>query len=351
MNAWIQQAVALIKADAQRSADTHLIKLDVPALAGIDLYLKDESSHPTGSLKHRLARSLFLYALCNGQIRQDTTVIEASSGSTAVSEAYFARMIGVPFVAVMPRKTAKAKIKQVEFYGGRCHFVECATEMHAAAATLAQDCNGHFMDQFRYAERATDWRGNSNIAESIFRQMQLERHPVPSAIVMSAGTGGTTATLGRYIRYKGFNTELLAVDPENSVFYDVWKTGDRSIEINQGGRIEGIGRPKAEESFQPSVIDRMLQVPDAASVAAMYWLEQLMGRKVGASTGTNLWGMLTLAAEMRERSEQGSLVTLICDSGERYLDSYYDAAWVADNIGDVAIYQQSLISLLDGGRS
>lgn len=347
MSAWEQEAVALIKADAQRSADTHLIKLELPVLMGIDLYLKDESSHPTGSLKHRLARSLFLYALCNGQIRQDTTVIEASSGSTAVSEAYFARMIGVPFVAVMPRKTAKAKIKQVEFYGGRCHFVECATEMHDAAAALAQECNGHFMDQFRYAERATDWRGNSNIAESIFRQMKLESHPVPSAIVMSAGTGGTTATLGRYIRYKGFSTLLLAVDPENSVFYDVWQTGDRSIEIHQGGRIEGIGRPKAEESFQPSVIDRMVKVPDGASVAAMGWLEQLTGRRVGASTGTNLWGMLTLAVDMYQRGEAGSLVTLICDSGERYLDSYYDRDWVMQNIGDIAVYQQQLAAMLD----
>ncbi|MDO6562165.1 PLP-dependent cysteine synthase family protein [Amphritea sp. 1_MG-2023] len=349
MNAWIQQAVALIKADAQRSADTHLIKLTLPVLSGVDLYLKDESSHPTGSLKHRLARSLFLYALCNGQISQNTTVIEASSGSTAVSEAYFARMIGVPFVAVMPRKTAKAKIQQVEFYGGRCHFVDCATQMHAAAVALAKECHGHFMDQFRYAERATDWRGNSNIAESIFRQMQLEQHPVPAAIVMSAGTGGTTATLGRYIRYRGFNTSLLAVDPENSVFYDVWQTGDTSIEIQQSGRIEGIGRPKAEESFQPHVIDRMMTVPDAASVAAMYWLEPLLGRKVGASTGTNLWGMLTLAAEMQQRDEHGSLVTLICDSGERYLDSYYDAAWVAQNIGELEVYQQQLAGLFTHG--
>ena len=61
---------------------------------GVDLYVKDESTHPTGSLKHRLARSLFLYALCNGWIDESTTVIEASSGSTAVSEAYFAKLIG-----------------------------------------------------------------------------------------------------------------------------------------------------------------------------------------------------------------------------------------------------------------
>ncbi|WP_290699728.1 PLP-dependent cysteine synthase family protein [Amphritea sp.] len=348
MTSWVQEAVALIQADAQRSADTHLIKLDVPGLVGIDLYLKDESSHPTGSLKHRLARSLFLYALCNGQISNQTTVIEASSGSTAVSEAYFARMIGVPFVAVMPRKTAVAKIKQVEFYGGRCHYVDCPTQMHDAAVMLAQECNGHFMDQFRYAERATDWRGNSNIAESIFRQMSQEPHPVPAAIVMSAGTGGTTATLGRYIRYKGLDTELMAVDPENSVFYDVWRTGDRSIEIAKGGRIEGIGRPRAEESFQPTVIDRMIKVPDGASVAAMRWLEQQTGRRAGASTGTNLWGMLTLAAEMHQRGEKGSLVTLICDSGERYLDSYYDAQWVAQNIGDISLYQEPL-KVMTGG--
>lgn len=68
---WVDHAIAAIEADQRRSADTHLWKLDTPALAGIDLYLKDESTHPTGSLKHRLARSLFLYALCNGLIRKE----------------------------------------------------------------------------------------------------------------------------------------------------------------------------------------------------------------------------------------------------------------------------------------
>ena len=87
----------------------------------VDLYLKDESTHPTGSLKHRLARSLFLYALCNGQIHEGTTIIEASSGSTAISEAYFARLLELPFVAVMPRSTSREKIALIEREGGRCH--------------------------------------------------------------------------------------------------------------------------------------------------------------------------------------------------------------------------------------
>ena len=99
---WLREAIRRIEADYQRSADTHLIPLPLPGFAGIDLYLKDESSHPTGSLKHRLARSLFLYALCNGWLHAGSTIVESSSGSTAVSEAYFARLLGLPFVAVMP---------------------------------------------------------------------------------------------------------------------------------------------------------------------------------------------------------------------------------------------------------
>ncbi len=342
MNAWVRAAIKKIEADAHRSADTHLFKLNVPRLRGVDLYLKDESTHPTGSLKHRLARSLFLYALCNGKINEKTTIVEASSGSTAVSEAYFARMIGVPFIAVVPKSTAQSKIRQIELYGGQCHFVDSVPQMHDASVALENKIDGYFMDQFTYAERATDWRGNNNIAESIFRQMECEPYSVPSTVVMSAGTGGTSATLGRYILYKGYETQLVVVDPENSVFYDSYQSNNRSIQCDISSRIEGIGRPKVERSFQPDVINHMIKVPDAASVATIIWLERLIGRKAGASTGTNLWGVLNVAEEMACRQEKGSIVTLMCDSGERYLDTYYNQQWVTENIGDVQPYLDQL---------
>ncbi|MDN6089796.1 MAG: PLP-dependent cysteine synthase family protein, partial [Enterobacterales bacterium] len=337
-NAWVKHAISEIEADFQRSADTHLIRLNLPTFPGIYLYLKDESTHPTGSLKHRLARSLFLYGLCNGWIKEDTTIIEASSGSTAVSEAYFARLLNLPFIAVMPSCTARKKVEQIEFYGGRCHFVDNASQIYAASEQLAKELNGHYMDQFTNAERATDWRGNNNIADSIFRQMEREPHPVPAYIVMSAGTGGTSATLGRYIRYQGHPTHLMVVDPENSVFMDSYLQKDRTITGTCGSKIEGIGRPRAEPSFIPEAIDSMMRVPDAASIATIHWLQKVLGRKVGASTGTNMWGALTLARQMRDRGEQGAIVTLLCDSGERYLDTYYDADWVKKNIGDLSQY-------------
>lgn len=343
---WVTHAISEINADYQRSADTHLIRLALPGFPGIQLYLKDESTHPTGSLKHRLARSLFLYGLCNGWINEGTTIIEASSGSTAVSEAYFARLIGLPFIAVMPASTAKRKIEQIEFYGGRCHFVKSACEIYAASEMLARELNGHYMDQFTYAERATDWRGNNNIADSIFRQMKHEPNLVPDYIVMSAGTGGTSATLGRYLRFQGHNTRLMVVDPQNSVFLDYWQQRDCSLKSEVGSKIEGIGRPRCEPSFIPDVIDEMMRVPDAASVATMQWLESQLGRKVGASTGTNMWGVLQLAARMREEGRSGAIVTLLCDSGERYLETYYNSAWVNEHIGDLSPFKAEISSLI-----
>ena len=344
---WLSTAIHRIEADYQRSADTHLIPLPLPALAaaGIDLYLKDESTHPTGSLKHRLARSLFLYALCNGYVREGTTIVEASSGSTAVSEAYFARLLGLPFIAVMPRSTSAEKIAQIGFYGGQCHIVDRADEVYGEARALAQRSGGHYMDQFTYAERATDWRGNNNIAESMFAQMARERHPVPAWIVVGAGTGGTSATIGRYVRYRCHDTQLCVADPEGSVFAAYHRTGDASLTA-PGSRIEGIGRPRVEASFIRTLVDRMVVVPNADSVAAMRALSALLGRKVGPSTGTNLVAMLALAHEMREAGRQGAILSLLCDAGERYLPSYHDAAWVRESFGDIGEAERRIGALL-----
>ncbi|WP_114784297.1 PLP-dependent cysteine synthase family protein [Vibrio tetraodonis] len=347
---WINDAIKKIEADFQRSADTHLIKLDLPCLTDIDIYLKDESTHPTGSLKHRLARSLFLYALCNGWIGPKTTIIESSSGSTAISEAYFARLIGLPFIAVMPKCTTKKKIEQIEFYGGKAHLVDRSDQIYAESNRLADELNGHYMDQFTYAERATDWRGNNNIANSIFSQMMFEAHPEPKWIVMSPGTGGTSATIGRFIRYQQHQTKLCVVDPENSVFHAFFKSGDPNLTSDQGSKIEGIGRPRVEPSFIPGVIDEMRTIPDAASVATAHWLENIINRKVGASTGTNLFGAIQLASEMKSRGETGSIVTLLCDSGERYLDTYFNPDWIKHNVGDLQPYLSKLSQFEQTGQ-
>jgi cysteine synthase A len=204
------------------------------------------------------------------------------------------------------------------------------------------------MDQFTYAERATDWRGNNNIAESIFSQMALERHPVPAWVVVGAGTGGTSATIGRYARLMRHPTRLCVVDPEDSIFYSTW-AGDPSTFTGRPSRIEGIGRQRLEPSFLPDIIDRMIQVPDAASIATMRFVRAHTGRSVGGSTGTNAWGAVLLVGEMLSRGERGSVVTLICDGGERYAGTYYNDEWVRGQDLALAPYTEALETFLASG--
>ncbi len=347
---WADQAIRKIRAENNRSADTHLYSVPLPEHWGVQLYLKDESTHRSGSLKHRLARSLFLFGLVNGWIRADTTIVEASSGSTAVSEAYFAQLLGLPFIAVMARTTSQEKIALIEQFGGSCLLVEHASDVYAAAEEVAATCNGHYMDQFTYAERATDWRGNNNIAESIFGQLELEEHPVPDWIVVGAGTGGTSATIGRYLRYHSHPTRLLVVDPENSAFYPGWLKGTATPPAGLPSRVEGIGRPRMEPSFVPSVIDHMVQVPDAASVAAMRHLRVLAGLHAGPSTGTNLWGVWQIIARMVDEGRQGSIVSLMCDGGERYAGNYYNQDWLAAQGLNPEPYEAVIRKFFDTGQ-
>ncbi|MDP3403063.1 MAG: PLP-dependent cysteine synthase family protein [Brevundimonas sp.] len=347
---WGARALRRIEADYNRSADTHLIPVDMPALAGIALYLKDESSHPTGSLKHRLARSLFLYALCNGWIDEGTTIVEASSGSTAVSEAYFARMLRLPFVAVVPRSTAPEKVEAIEFHGGRCHFIDRPGDAYDEAHRLAASLGGHYMDQFTYAERATDWRGNNNIAESIFDQMKREPCPIPRWVVCGAGTGGTSATIGRFVRYNLHDTQVCVADPEASVFHRHWVDRTVRTTCDTPSRIEGIGRARVEPSFIPGVIDRMEVVTDVASIAAARVLSRRLGRRCGGSTGTNLWASAVIASEMAAAGERGSIVSILCDHGDRYGSTYFNPDWLAANGLDVAPWEARMEAFFRDGR-
>ena len=345
---WAAAAIAQLHREAARSADTHLLHMQFAGFPGIDFYFKDEAAHPTGSLKHRLARSLFLYALCNGRLREGQAVVDASSGSTAISEAWFARLLGLPFVAVMPACTAPAKIEAVRALGGRCELTEAGICTQARAREIADE-GACFLDQFGLAERATDWRGNNNIAESILGQMAGEPHPQPAWIVCGVGTGGTSATIGRYLRYRGLRTRLCVAEPSGSGYVHGWRSRDPQAVASTATLIEGIGRPKVEPGFVFDVVDDVVEVDDVDSIAGAWLLEDLLGRRYGGSSGTNLVACLQLAEAMRERGEAGSIVTLLCDRGERYAQTLFDPAWLAAHGIDPTANQARLAARLGTG--
>jgi cysteine synthase A len=348
---WAARSVRFLLEEARSTQDTPMFELPLPGLPRIRFLLKDESLHPTGSLKHRLARSLLLHALCCGRLGPGQPVVDASSGSTAISEAWFARRLGNPFIAVMPRGTSLAKQREVTALGGRCELVDEGVDTAAHARSLATTVDGCFLDQFGLAATATDWRGNNNIAQSILEQFRERGTSDPAWIVCGAGTGGTSATIGRYLRYAGSDTRLCIAEPEGAAFAAGWRDGDRNARASRPTCIEGIGRTRVEPCFAFELADAVVEVPDAASIAGAWMLARWTGRRFGGSSGTNLVAALRLAQQMDERGEQATIALLLCDRGDRYADTIYAPAWLASRDLQLAAWLERLQQLaLSGAR-
>lgn len=129
--------------------------------------------------------------------------------------------------------------------------------IYERAAAIASEHSGYYMDQFTLAERTTDWQGNDNIAESLFEQMQRNRIRSSSWAVVGAGTGGTSATIGRFIRYRPElygQTKLCVAAPEEWVFFESYEDPGAVPDCCSPSRLEGVGRPRLEPSFVPSVV-------------------------------------------------------------------------------------------------
>lgn len=345
---WVEDALARLLRDATETPPTPLRLLGMPARPDVTFAFKDESAQPTGSLKHRLARSLITSGLCSGQIGPDTVLVEASSGSTAVSEAWFAEKLGLRFVAVMPGTTSPAKVRAIDASGGECRLVADARQVYAEAERLARELGGVYLDQFSNAAQVVDWR-RDNIAEELIEQARAAAGQAPGWVVVGAGTGGTATTIGRYIRYRGLETRLCVADVEFSAFFDGVARGDSGAVCDRPSRIEGVGRPRMEPAFYPGVVDLMLKVPDAASIAAMHVLSRRLGQRVGASTGAAFYAACDLVAELPRDAGPQLVASVICDSGERYLDRYFDAGWLAQNGFDIAPIEARLERFLDRG--
>ncbi len=101
--------------------------------------------------------------------------------------------------------------------------------------------------------------------------------------------------------------------------------------------------------FVPQVIDRMIRVPDAATYATIHFLEKLLNRKPGGSTGTNVYAAFQLMAELNAQGHEGSVVSMLCDPGDRYLDTYYNTGWLAEKGFDLKPYTQQMETFYDTG--
>ncbi|MET0295367.1 MAG: cystathionine beta-synthase [Caulobacter sp.] len=289
------------------------------------LFLKLESQNPGGSIKDRVARSMIEAAEKDGSLKPGGTIIEATAGNTGLGLAQVASLKGYKLILIVPDKMAREKILHLRAMGvdvrltrsdvGKGH-PEYYQDM---AQTLAQSIPGAiYVNQFE--NPANPLAHETGTAPEIFAQMEGDL----DAVVVGVGSGGTLTGIGRYMAKHSPKTQMVLADPVGSILCDYVATGT----YGEAGSwiVEGIG-----EDFIPAVADMSLvkqaySISDRESVDTARLLLRKEGVLAGSSSGTLLAAALRWC---REQTEPKRVVTLVCDTGAKYLTKMFNDMWLA----------------------
>ncbi len=291
------------------------------------LFLKLESQNPGGSIKDRIALSMIEAAERAGQIKPGSLIVEATAGNTGLGLALVAAQKGYRLLIVVPDKMSQEKIFHLKALGAEVVLTRSdVTKGHPdyyqdRAARLAREMPGAFyVNQF--ANAANPRAHEQTTGPEIWEQMQ---HAL-DAMVCGVGTGGTITGLARYFERASPKTQMILADPQGSVLADYVKTGKLRKEVGSW-LVEGIG-----EDFLPPVCDlsrvkKAYSIPDKEAFLTCRELLKSEGIMAGTSSGTLVAAALRYC---REQTEPKRVVTLICDSGNKYLSKVYNDFWMID---------------------
>src|SRR5690554_3935329 len=290
------------------------------------LFLKLENQNPGGSIKDRIGKSMIEAAEREGKLKPGGTIVEATAGNTGLGLALVASQKGYKLVLVVPDKMAQEKIFHLTALGveviltrsdvGKGH-PEYYQDM---AQRIADERGGFFVNQFE--NEANPLAHETTTGPEIWEQMN---HDV-DAVVCGVGSGGTITGLGRFFRKVSDKTEMVLADPEGSILTHYVETGEISKDVGSWV-VEGIG-----EDFVPVICD-LEQVRTAYTIPdkeALLTARELLAREgilAGSSSGTLIAAALRYC---REQTAPKRVVTLVCDSGNKYLSKMFNDYWMID---------------------
>jgi len=291
---------------------------------GCEVFAKIEFMNPMGSVKDRIARHMVEKALADGRLTIGDTVIENSSGNTAMGLALMAVMEGLECTMVVRRQTSKEKLDGLRAMGVNLVLVDGdlppdhpESYNRTARRLAAEDPAAYFPDQ--HNNRENSQAHYLTTGPEIWRQMARKIDYVVAGI----GTGGTICGIARFLKERDPSIKVIAVDPEGSVFYDHFHNGV----LVEPGRylLEGLGDEELIACPDFDLIDDMVRISDREAFLATRELARAEGIFGGGSSGAALWGVRRLAARL---DEPARIVTLFPDSGFRYLSTVYNDDWM-----------------------
>jgi cystathionine beta-synthase len=310
--------------------NTPMLKSANLATGDCRLFLKLESANPGGSIKDRIALFMIDDAEEKGLIRPGDTLIEATAGNTGIGLALVAAQRGYNLKIVMPDKMSIEKKHCLESMGAEVILTRSDVNKghpqyyQDLALRISLKSGAFYVNQF--ANKANVTAHYQTTGPEIWRQMAGDI----DAFVCGVGTGGTLSGAGGYLKEKNPDIDIILADPHGSILASLVNTGKEPEEIGSWF-VEGIGEDFVPDNCDLGLITAAYSISDRESFNAARSLLLKEGIMAGSSTGTLLAAALKYC---RNQATAKRVVTLVCDTGNRYLGKVYNDEWIHNNLRD-----------------
>jgi cystathionine beta-synthase len=291
------------------------------------IFSKLEFTNPGGSIKDRIAKYMVGKAEHEGKLKPGGTIIENSSGNTAMGLAIVARQKGYKLKIVIRDTTSREKLEVLKCLGVKLILVDVTIppEREDSYNNLARNI-AKKDDTLYYVDQHNNLDNNETYYKTFGPEIWEQTNGEIDYFIAGVGTGGTISGTARYLKEKNPNIKVIGVDPVGSVFYEYFK----NKKLIKPGRcfIEGLGDEFLIPTAELDLLDDMIQV---SAKTAFEWTKKLAyeeGIIAGGSSGANIWGAIELAKQI---DKEVNIVTAFPDSGYKYFSTIYNDEWLKEN--------------------
>ena len=294
------------------------------------IFAKAEFFNPGGSVKDRIGLPIIERAEKEGRLKPGGTIVEGTSGNTGIGLAIAAALRGYKCVFTMPDKMSQEKVRLLKAFGAEVIVTPTAVPpdhpdnyLMMAKRIAAETPNAILADQFN--NDANPEAHYATTGPELWEQTEGKI----THFVAAAGTGGTITGVGRYLKERNKKVKVIAGDPTGSILAEYWRSKGKNKVEGTPYKVEGIGQDKLPGTLNMSLIDEYYTVSDKEAFSMARRLTREEGLFVGGSSGLIASVALKIARELDDT--KAMVVTVLCDTGERYLSKLYSDEWMREN--------------------